>query len=112
MSLRDQLKSEEAKTARLQQELEEEQQLLRSSQQPQGYLVSRVEQQREELERHKALVCKLEGELESVRREKAVLIETKNQMAADLERLLNHREVSHEELLSVFPFVVWLTGCE
>ncbi len=35
----------------------------------------------------------LQRELGAVREEKARLIDTKNDMAADLERLLSHREV-------------------
>ena len=94
MSLRDQLKAEEVKTSKLNAELAHGREMLQGVQQPHGYLMSRVKEQRAELERHKARVCTLEGELEAMQREKGVLVETKNQMAADLERLLNHREVS------------------
>lgn len=94
VSLRNQLKTEETRTARLSQELATGQELLDSSQQPHGYLLTRLKQQKEELDRYKAKVSKLKSELSVMGREKAVLMETKNQMAADLERLLNHREVS------------------
>lgn len=79
--------------AALKEELAQSQKLLQCSQQPHGYLISRLGEQREELLTHKARVSQLEEELASVRKEKAVLVETKNQMAADLERLLNHKEV-------------------
>ena len=40
-----------------------------------------------------ARVKALEGQLASSAEERAKLVETKNQMAADLEKLLSHREV-------------------
>lgn len=93
LSLREQLKREEEKASQLKEEMACCQELLESSQQPHGYLMSRVKEQKAQLQASREKVSKLEAELASVKREKSILIETKNQLAADLERLLNHREV-------------------
>lgn len=80
---------------KLQEELESSQDLLKGSQQPHIYLVTRVKEQKTQLKELRAKVANLQKDLAALATEKSVLIETKNQMAADLERLLNHREVSH-----------------
>ncbi len=92
-SLRSQVKAEEVKTSELKGELATSRELVESSQQPSGYLMKRVMEQSSQLQQGKERIAQLEGQLASVKREKSLLVETKNQMAADLERLLNHREV-------------------
>lgn len=91
--LRDQLKRGEDKIEALEQELEASRDLVRGSQQPHGYLLGKVKEQQTQLQSSRERVARLERNLASLATEKAALMETKNQMASDLERLLNHREV-------------------
>ena len=93
VSLRDRAKRDEEKIAQLTEELTSGRKLLEGAQQPYTYLVSRIKEQKELLDKSKQRISQLEEEVNLTRREKAALIEAKNQMAADLERLLNHREV-------------------
>lgn len=93
VSLRDQAKRDEEKISQLMEELTSGRKLLEGAQQPYTYLVSRIKEQKELLLKSKQRLSHLEEEMEVTRREKAALVEAKNQMAADLERLLNHREV-------------------
>lgn len=97
VSLRDQLKREEEKVSELSQELCRDKELLGNFEQPYNYLVSRVKDQKALLVQSNSKVTKLEADLETLRKERSALIETRNQMAADLERLLNHREVRMRE---------------
>ena len=93
VSLRDQLKREEVRVSELAQELSQDKELLGNFEQPYNYLVSRVKEQKALLVQSKNRVTELVAELEAMKKERSALIETKNFMAADLERLLNHREV-------------------
>lgn len=93
MSLQEQLKREEMRVSELAQELSQDKELLGNFEQPYSYLVSRVKEQKALLVQSKNRVADLEAELGALRKERLALIETKNLMAADLERLLNHREV-------------------
>lgn len=93
VSLRDQAKRDKEKISELTEELASGRTLLEGAQQPYTYLVSRIKEQKELHLKSKQRLSQLEEEMEVTKREKAALVEAKNQMAADLERLLNHREV-------------------
>lgn len=80
--------------SQLREEVSHSHELLKSSQQPYGYLTSRLKEQQDKLRESRKRVRRLEEELALSREEKSRLVETKNQMAADLERLLSHKEVS------------------
>ncbi len=92
-SLHSQIKKEQENVCQLQEELDSSKELLKGSQQPYGYLVGRVKDLMRQLKESRLGVATLEKEMAAMAREKAALVETKNQMASDLERLLNHREV-------------------
>ena len=117
-SLRTQLKAEEQRLCEMKGELEAGRELLRNSQQPSSYLMSRVQEQSSQLQKSKERITELEAQLSSLKKDKALLVETKNQMAADLERLLNHREVSSCPFLKAETSSQWnsekcqhLCGC-
>ena len=93
VSLREQLKREEERVCCLSEELSQDKELLENAQQPYNYLVKRIKEQKALLVKKQRQVAELQGDLEAMKKERCVLMETKNQMAADLERLLNHREV-------------------
>ena len=58
-------------------------------------------------------VEQLEAELATISEEKARLIETKNLLAADLEKLLSHRQVSgqHDQSIFIVFSVILNFGC-
>ena len=66
---------------------------MKGSQQPHDYLVGRVKEQQVMLQESKDKVVKLEKKVTSLEAEHSLMKQTKNKMAMDLERLLNHREV-------------------
>ena len=70
--------------------------LLSKTHQPQSYIVSSLREKEKALKELRNRVRELEAQLNQSNEEKAKLMETKNQMASDLEKLLSHREVSLE----------------
>lgn len=97
-SLRSQLQAEEKQLCEVKKELDAKRQLLEGSQQPSAYLMSRVQDQERQLHKSKERTAQLEAEIAALKKERAVLLKTNNQMSADLECLLNHREVSMNTL--------------
>lgn len=61
--------------------------------QPQSYMVQSLRDRDRTVNQLKDRVKTLEDQLASSMEDRAKLAETKNQMAADLEKLLSHREV-------------------
>nr|XP_040034397.1 LOW QUALITY PROTEIN: progesterone-induced-blocking factor 1 [Gasterosteus aculeatus aculeatus] len=68
-------------------------QLLQQAQQLYGYLIETVRQKDTQITSLKERLASLEDDVSSLRKERTALQQVKNNMAADLERLLNHREV-------------------
>ncbi|XP_067841596.1 progesterone-induced-blocking factor 1 [Heptranchias perlo] len=66
--------------------------LLSQAQQPYSYLIETVRQRDTQIQTYKEHLSQLENEVCRLNKEKAALLRMKNQMAADLERLLNQRE--------------------
>ena len=69
------------------------QDLLSRSEQPYRSLLGTLQEREGRLREVGGAVSRLEGEIQRLQADRARLMETKNQMAADLERLLSHREV-------------------
>ncbi|XP_041055305.1 progesterone-induced-blocking factor 1 [Carcharodon carcharias] len=76
----------------LNQELANANALLNQAQQPYSYLIETVRQRDAQIQTYKEQLTQLENEVCQLNKEKAALLRMKNQMAADLERLLNQRE--------------------
>ncbi|XP_030636603.1 progesterone-induced-blocking factor 1 [Chanos chanos] len=90
--LRRDLEKHTTRARQVSEELEVANQLLQQSQQPHSYLIERVRQRDAQIHSLKERVAQLEDEVSSLRKEKTNLLHVKNNMAADLERLLNHIE--------------------
>ncbi|TRY54366.1 hypothetical protein DNTS_011129 [Danionella cerebrum] len=81
-----------AHSSQISEELKAANQLLQQSQQPHSYLIESVQQRDTQIHSLKEHLTRLEEETSALRKDKAALLQVKNSMAADLERLLNHRE--------------------
>uniref|UniRef100_A0A8D0KG87 Progesterone immunomodulatory binding factor 1 n=1 Tax=Salvator merianae TaxID=96440 RepID=A0A8D0KG87_SALMN len=78
--------------------------LLNQVQQPYRYLIESVQQRDSQILLQKEQIAQLEKDIDLLNKEKTALQRVKNQMSADLERLLNHREelaVMKQMLLSL-----------
>uniref|UniRef100_A0A3Q4HT19 Progesterone immunomodulatory binding factor 1 n=1 Tax=Neolamprologus brichardi TaxID=32507 RepID=A0A3Q4HT19_NEOBR len=91
-SLRRDLESHKSQTGQISEELLAANQLLQQTQQPYSYLIETVRQKDAQISILKERVTSLEGDVSSLRKERTALEQVKNNMAADLERLLNHQE--------------------
>ncbi|KTG36644.1 hypothetical protein cypCar_00003835 [Cyprinus carpio] len=78
--------------SQLEEPLEAANQLLQQAQQPHSYLIETVRQRDTQIQTLKERLTRLEEEVSALQKEKITLLQVKNNMAADLERLLNHRE--------------------
>ncbi|XP_055083123.1 progesterone-induced-blocking factor 1 isoform X2 [Periophthalmus magnuspinnatus] len=96
-ALRRELDAKGAQAGQVSQELLAANQLLQQTQQPYSYLIETVKQREAQISTLKERVALLEDDVNSLRREKSTLQQVKNNMAADLERLLNHRECFPED---------------
>ncbi|XP_074155342.1 progesterone-induced-blocking factor 1 isoform X2 [Sminthopsis crassicaudata] len=74
------------------QELERANSLLDQTQQPYRYLIESVRQRDSKINEQNERISQLEMDVSNLHKEKAALVQIKNQMAADLEQLLSHRE--------------------
>ncbi|NXU46158.1 PIBF1 factor, partial [Drymodes brunneopygia] len=74
------------------QELDKANSLLNQAQQPYKYLIETVQQRDSQISLQKEHIGQLEKDVSLLNKEKTALLRVKNQMAADLERLLNDRE--------------------
>ncbi|XP_051748050.1 progesterone-induced-blocking factor 1 [Ctenopharyngodon idella] len=90
--LRRDLERQTAHSSQISEELEAANQLLQQAQQPHSYLIETVRQRDTQIHTLKDHLTRLEEEVSALRKEKTALLQVKNNMAADLERLLNHRE--------------------
>ncbi|KAM8858855.1 progesterone-induced-blocking factor 1 isoform 2-T2 [Spinachia spinachia] len=91
-SLTRELERLKSQTGRLSEELLAANQLLQQTQQPYGYLIETVRQKDTQIGSLKERLASLEDDVSSLKKERAALQQVKNNMAADLERLLNHQE--------------------
>ncbi|KAI5089898.1 progesterone-induced-blocking factor 1 isoform X1, partial [Silurus meridionalis] len=90
--LRRDLERSSAHTGQLCEELQAANQLLQQAPQPQSYLIETVRQRDAQIQSLKDRLSQLEEEVSALKKERASLLQVKNNMAADLERLLSHRE--------------------
>ncbi|XP_061767675.1 progesterone-induced-blocking factor 1 isoform X3 [Nerophis ophidion] len=91
-SLRSELERHQSQTGQISEELSAAQQLLEQTQQPYSYLIETVRLKDGQIDTLKQRVASLEEDVSALKKERTALLQVKNNMAADLERLLNHRE--------------------
>ncbi|KAI4827228.1 hypothetical protein KUCAC02_030639 [Chaenocephalus aceratus] len=72
------------------------------TQQPYSYLIETVRQRDTQINTLKERLSSLQDEVSSLREERTALQQVNNNMAAGLERLLNHREVRIKTMLFLF----------
>lgn len=102
--LRRDLEKRNTHTGQISEELEAANHLLQQAQQPYSYLIDTVRQRDTQILSLRERIIQLEEDTRSLRKEKTSLQQVKNNMASDLERLLNHREelsVMKQVLLSM-----------
>uniref|UniRef100_A0A673MS12 Progesterone immunomodulatory binding factor 1 n=1 Tax=Sinocyclocheilus rhinocerous TaxID=307959 RepID=A0A673MS12_9TELE len=92
--LRRDLERQTTHSSQISEELDAANQLLQQAQQPHSYLIETIRQRDTQIQMLKERLTRLEEEVSALRKEKITLLQVKNNMAADLERLLNHREVT------------------
>lgn len=91
-SLTKDLEQQKEQTAKVSLELDRTNSLLGQVHQPYQYLIESVRQRDTQIDMLKNQISKLEKDVSNLNTEKSGLLRVKNQMAADLEKLLNHRE--------------------
>nr|XP_036866206.1 progesterone-induced-blocking factor 1 isoform X5 [Manis javanica] len=86
------LEHQKDQVTQLSQELDRANSLLNQTQQPYRYLIESVRQRDSKIDSLKECITQLEKDVSNLNKEKSALLQMKNQMALDLEQLLNHRE--------------------
>ncbi|NWX87547.1 PIBF1 factor, partial [Nothoprocta ornata] len=86
------LEHQKEQVTQISQELDRANSLLNQVQQPYKYLIETVQQRDSQIHLQKEHIAQLEKDVSLLNKEKTALLRVKNQMAADLEKLLNHRE--------------------
>lgn len=86
------LEHQKKEVRQLSQELDRANSLLNQTQQPYRYLIESVRQRDSKIDSLMKCTAQLEKDVSNLNKEKSALLQTKNQMALDLEQLLNHRE--------------------
>ncbi|NWZ75998.1 PIBF1 factor, partial [Poecile atricapillus] len=104
------LEHQKEQVIQISQELDRANSLLNQAQQPYKYLIETVQQRDSQISLQKEHIMQLEKDVSLLNKEKTALLRVKNQMAADLERLLNDRE----ELATMKQIIITLHGkhCE
>ncbi|NWU35466.1 PIBF1 factor, partial [Hylia prasina] len=100
------LEHQKEQVTQISQELDRANSLLNQAQQPYKYLIETVQQRDSQISLQKERITQLEKDVSLLNKEKTALLRVKNQMAADLERLLNDRE----ELATMKQIIVTLHG--
>ncbi|NWS71215.1 PIBF1 factor, partial [Crotophaga sulcirostris] len=100
------LEHQKEQVTQISQELDRANSLLSQVQQPYKYLIETVQQRDSQISLQKEHIAQLEKDVSLLNKEKTALLRVKNQMAADLERLLNHRE----ELATMKQILISLHG--
>ncbi|XP_068007262.1 progesterone-induced-blocking factor 1 isoform X3 [Melanerpes formicivorus] len=90
------LEHQKEQVTQISQELDRANSLLSQVQQPYKYLIDTVQQRDSQINLQKERITQLEKDISLLNKEKTALLRVKNQMAADLERLLNHREAGFD----------------
>ncbi|XP_066476119.1 progesterone-induced-blocking factor 1 isoform X2 [Tiliqua scincoides] len=88
------LEHQKKQVIQISQELDRTNSLMNQVQQPYRYLIESVQQRDSQILLQKEHIAQLEKDIGLLNKEKTALLSVKNQMAADLERLLNHRETN------------------
>uniref|UniRef100_A0A3P9P461 Progesterone immunomodulatory binding factor 1 n=1 Tax=Poecilia reticulata TaxID=8081 RepID=A0A3P9P461_POERE len=91
-SLRRDLDRHQNQTGQMSQELSAANQLLQQTQQPYSFLIETVREKDAAIRVLRERVSSLEDDVSSLRKERNALQQVKNDMSADLERLLNNKE--------------------
>ncbi|XP_039241109.1 progesterone-induced-blocking factor 1 isoform X1 [Pipra filicauda] len=86
------LEHQKEQVTQISQELDRANSLLNQAQQPYKYLIETVQQRDSQISLQKEHITQLEKDVSLLNKEKTALLRVKNQMAGDLERLLNDRE--------------------
>ncbi|NXB43053.1 PIBF1 factor, partial [Leucopsar rothschildi] len=86
------LEHQKEQVTQISQELDRANSLLNQAQQPYKYLIETVQQRESQISLQKEHIAQLEKDVSLLNKEKTALLRVKNQMTADLERLLNDRE--------------------
>ncbi|XP_035176645.1 progesterone-induced-blocking factor 1 isoform X2 [Oxyura jamaicensis] len=86
------LEHQKEQVTQISQELDRANSLLSQVQQPYKYLIETVQQRDSQISLQKERIAQLEKDVSLLNKEKTALLRVKNQMAADLEKLLTHRE--------------------
>ncbi|NXF09064.1 PIBF1 factor, partial [Smithornis capensis] len=100
------LEHQKEQVTQISQELDRANSLLNQAQQPYKYLIETVQQRDSQISLQKEHIAQLEKDVSLLNKEKTALLRVKNQMAADLERLLNDRE----ELATMKQILISLHG--
>ncbi|NXM42651.1 PIBF1 factor, partial [Gymnorhina tibicen] len=100
------LEHQKEQVTQISQELDRANSLLNQAQQPYKYLIETVQQRDSQISLQKEHIAQLEKDVGLLNKEKTALLRVKNQMAADLERLLNDRE----ELATMKQIIINLHG--
>ncbi|NWT01258.1 PIBF1 factor, partial [Mionectes macconnelli] len=100
------LEHQKEQVIQISQELDRANSLLNQAQQPYKYLIETVQQRDSQISLQKEHITQLEKDVSLLNKEKTALLRVKNQMAADLERLLNDRE----ELATMKQILISLHG--
>ncbi|CAH6823307.1 Pibf1 [Phodopus roborovskii] len=90
------LEHQKDQVRQLSQELDRANSLLNQTQQPYRYLIESVQQRDSKIDSLMKCTAQLEKDISNLNKEKSALLQMKNQMALDLEQLLNHREFKPE----------------
>uniref|UniRef100_A0A8C5LY28 Progesterone immunomodulatory binding factor 1 n=1 Tax=Leptobrachium leishanense TaxID=445787 RepID=A0A8C5LY28_9ANUR len=86
------VENQKTHSAKVSLELDRANGLLSQVHQPYQYLIESVRQRDTQIDHLKDQVSKLEQDFSNLNKEKSSLVRVKNQMSADLEKLLSHRE--------------------
>ncbi|XP_053563903.1 progesterone-induced-blocking factor 1 [Bombina bombina] len=91
-SLMNDLEHQKSNSTKISLELEKANSLLNQVQQPYQYLIESIRQRDSQIDSLKDQNSQLEQDVSHLNKERTSLLRAKNQMAADLEKLLTHRE--------------------
>uniref|UniRef100_A0A8C4MHW1 Progesterone immunomodulatory binding factor 1 n=1 Tax=Equus asinus TaxID=9793 RepID=A0A8C4MHW1_EQUAS len=105
------LEHQKDQITQLSQELDRANSLLNQTQQPYRYLIESVRQRDSKIDSQKECITQLEKDVSNLNKEKSALLQMKNQMALDLEQLLNHREVLSPFYHNFYHFKLFQSPC-
>ncbi|KAK7096662.1 progesterone-induced-blocking factor 1-like [Littorina saxatilis] len=91
-SMRKEIEREKTKTKQFAEELASSNAILDQAQQPYNYLIESIKVRDRQVKQQQKHIEMLEHDLRKLEEERTEMIQSKNQMALDLERLLNQRE--------------------